>query len=134
MIAFDTNVLIYAFDQDSPAKQRRATDLIRFTSDGVILWQVACEFVAASGKLAGRGFSPESAWVNLSRFLELWPLLLPGPNVLGRAREMHMELQWSFWDSLIVAACVEAGVERLYSEDLPGRAAPSGLEIVNPFA
>jgi predicted nucleic acid-binding protein len=35
---------------------------------------------------------------------------------------------------MIVAACQEAGVARLYSEDLPGSTPPDGLEIVNPFA
>jgi predicted nucleic acid-binding protein len=34
---------------------------------------------------------------------------------------------------MIYAACQEAGVTRLYSEDLPG-AAIQGLSIVNPFA
>jgi predicted nucleic acid-binding protein len=35
---------------------------------------------------------------------------------------------------MIVAACVECGATRLYSEDLPGRDPPHPLEIVNPFA
>jgi predicted nucleic acid-binding protein len=35
---------------------------------------------------------------------------------------------------MIVAACLEAGVTRLYSEYLPGHAVPGELEIVNPFA
>jgi len=33
---------------------------------------------------------------------------------------------------MIIAACLECGVTRLYSEDLPGRAI-RGLEVVNPF-
>jgi hypothetical protein len=39
----------------------------------------------------------------------------------------------SFRDAKIVAVCLECGVTRLYSEDLPGRAPPGPLEIVNPF-
>jgi predicted nucleic acid-binding protein len=35
---------------------------------------------------------------------------------------------------MIVAACLECGVTRLYSEDLPGRPVPAPLEIINPFA
>ena len=45
-----------------------------------------------------------------------------------------LDQQWSYWDALLVAASMEAGVTRLYSEDLPGRQPPPGLEIVNPFA
>jgi predicted nucleic acid-binding protein len=51
MIALDTNVLIYACDKSDPARQQIALDLVANTTDGVILWQVACEFVAASRKL-----------------------------------------------------------------------------------
>jgi predicted nucleic acid-binding protein len=35
---------------------------------------------------------------------------------------------------MLVSACIEAGVSRLYSEDLPGRTKIEGLDIVNPFA
>jgi predicted nucleic acid-binding protein len=34
---------------------------------------------------------------------------------------------------MIVAACIECGVTRLYSEDLPGRTVRWPLEIANPF-
>ena len=34
---------------------------------------------------------------------------------------------------MIVAACLESGVTRLYSEDVPGQTVREPLEIVNPF-
>ena len=40
----------------------------------------------------------------------------------------------SFWDALIVAACVENGVTRLYSEDFDAStSALTGVLIINPF-
>ena len=39
----------------------------------------------------------------------------------------------SFWDALILAACAEAGVETLYSEDVPGLRMRGALHVVNPF-
>jgi len=36
-------------------------------------------------------------------------------------------------DAMILAACVEAGVEIFYSEDVPGFDDFQGLQIVNPF-
>ena len=39
----------------------------------------------------------------------------------------------SFWDSLIVAACLNAGVERLYTEDFDAYPRIGALEIVSPF-
>jgi predicted nucleic acid-binding protein len=56
MIALDTNVLIYACDKADPARQATALELISNAMDGVIPWQVACEFIAASRKLERQGF------------------------------------------------------------------------------
>ena len=58
---------------------------------------------------------------------------LPAEGALDRARILHVEDGWSSWDAMIVAACLECGVTRLYSEDLPGRVVRWPLEIVNPF-
>ena len=66
MIAVDTNVLIYACDQADPRRQQIALDLITNTSDGVLLWQVACEFLSASRKLSKQGFTPAHAWNRLA--------------------------------------------------------------------
>lgn len=132
MIALDTNVLIYACDRSSPERQKRASELIDRATDGVLLWQVACEFVAASRKLSGQGFTASDAWSRLADFQALFPLVQPGLGVLQRAREFHLSRGVSFWDAMILAACVEAGVEILYSEDIPGLAL-SSPKVVNPF-
>jgi hypothetical protein len=52
MIAVDTNVLIYACDQADPRRQTIAFDLVTNAQDGVLLWQVACEFLSASRGIA----------------------------------------------------------------------------------
>lgn len=134
MIALDTNVLLYSCDQADRRRQRKALELVSGTVEGVLLWQVACEFVAASRKLSAQGFTADHAWDRLAEFLALFPLKLPTPGVLGRAQLLHARNGWSFWDAMIVAACRECGVTRLYSEDLPGRRVTEGLEIINPFA
>jgi predicted nucleic acid-binding protein len=134
MVALDTNVLIYCCDERDPRRQRIALDLVAETTEGVLPWQVACEFIAASRKLADQGFTAAQAWQRLAEFLGLFPLLMPTPAVLERARSLHIEQQWAFWDATLVSACIESGVTRLYSEDLPGRAKIASLEIVSPFA
>lgn len=60
MIAFDTNVLIYSCDHSNLLRQRRAFELLAATEDGVLLWQVAVEFVAASRKLASQGLHQQT--------------------------------------------------------------------------
>ena len=131
MNAIDTNVLLYACDKSDA--RRHARSIIEQTHGGVIPWQVAAEFVAAARRMEQRGFTREIAWAQMDGFLRVYRLVLPTPAVLHHARRLHIE-QWSFWDAMIVAACLEAGVTRLYSEDLPGHVPPQPLEIVNPFA
>lgn len=100
----------------------------------VLLWQAACEFIAASRKLTQQGFSTTEAWDQLSYYLEAFPLILPSKAVLDRARLLHTDGQWSFWDAMLVSECIDARISTLDSEDLPGRQPPGELHIVNPFA
>ena len=98
MIALDTNVLIYACDKADPARQQIALDLISSDPDAVILWQVACEFIAASRKLAPQGFTAADAWERLGDFLAICPLMVPtGAAILDRAKKLHLTQNVSFW-------------------------------------
>ncbi len=133
MIAVDTNVLIYACDQADLRRQTIALDLIATSGDGVLLWQVACEFLSASRKLSKQGFTATHAWNRLAEFRNLLPLVLPTDDNLALAKDLHLERGASLWDALILAACVDAGVEILYSEDVPGFDNFHGLRVVNPF-
>jgi predicted nucleic acid-binding protein len=134
MNAVDTNVLIYACDQTDVRRQRLALNLITTTPDCVLLWQVACEFIAASRKLTKQGFTSAQAWDRLTEFRGFMPLVNPTAAILSRAQDLHVSRNVSFWDALILAACAESGVETLYSEDLPGMNDLGALRIVNPFA
>ena len=133
MIGIDTNVLIYACDQANPRRQQIALDLITSTEDGVLLWQVACEFISASRKLSKQGFTSIHAWNRLAEFRELLSLVLPSEAILDRAKGLQLTRGASFWDTLILAACAEAGVEIFYSEDLPGFDDYEGVRVINPF-
>lgn len=134
MIALDTNVLIYCCDKRVLRRQQTALELVAATTDAVLPWQVAREFIAATRKLANQGFTPAHAWQRLAEFLALFPLIQPTAAILERARGLHLQQRWAFWDAMLVSACIETGVSRLYSEDLPGRTRIEGLDIVNPFA
>ena len=55
---------IYTGGVLKPTRERQqiALDLITNTEDGVLLWQIACEFVSASRKLSKQGFTSTHAW------------------------------------------------------------------------
>jgi predicted nucleic acid-binding protein len=65
MNAVDTNVLIYVQDPRDPIKQAKATAIIRNLPDGVLLWQVANEYIAASRKLEPFGYNRAQAYQDL---------------------------------------------------------------------
>ena len=67
MNAVDTNVLIYTFDPRDPVKQQKARHLTTNLASSALLWQVACEFIAASRKLAPFGFTQAQAWREIER-------------------------------------------------------------------
>jgi predicted nucleic acid-binding protein len=98
MIAVDTNVLIYACDQSDTRRQTIALDLIAASTGGVLLWQVACEFLAASRKLSKQGFTATQAWNRLAEFQDLLPLVLPSAGNLAHARALHIEHGVSLWE------------------------------------
>lgn len=133
MTGFDTNILIYSCNLADARRQQRALELLASTRDGVLLWQVAAEFVAASRKLSPQGFTPAHAWARLREFIDVLPLITPSAKVLEHAQELHIDQGISFWDAMIIGACLECGVHTLYSEDLPGRLVQARLQIVNPF-
>ncbi|HMV49821.1 MAG TPA: PIN domain-containing protein [Blastocatellia bacterium] len=134
MNAVDTNILIYAHDPRDPIKQNRAVELIDTLSNGVLLWQVACEYVAASRKLAAYGLNQQQVFTDLNRLRRKWTLAISNWAVLDRAETLMSSGNLSFWDALIVAACVENKVTQLYSEDFDAStSALTGVAIINPF-
>jgi hypothetical protein len=67
MNAVDTNVLLYVHDPRDLDKQATAAALLESLTDGVLLWQVACEYIAASRKLQPFGYSFTQAWEDINR-------------------------------------------------------------------
>ncbi len=133
MNAVDTNVLIYARDPRDSAKQGTAISLLANLDDGVLLWQVACEYIAASRKLEQFGYDQTQALADLADMREAWKTILPSWSVLDKAESLLTHYHLSFWDALIVAAYLEGGVTRLHSEDFDDSMRAEGLEVVNPF-
>jgi predicted nucleic acid-binding protein len=132
MNAVDTNILIYVNDPRDAAKQHIATSLVAELADGVLLWQVASEYLAASRKLEPLGYDKTQAYQYIRDLQQVWYTALPTWSILNRAENLINRFSLSHWDSMIVAACLEINVQTLYSEDF-GYSNIDGLAIVNPF-
>jgi predicted nucleic acid-binding protein len=134
MNAVDTNVLIYARDPRDAVKWHKARELAHKLPDGALLWQVGCEFIAASRKLTSIGYTQAQAWREFEQLRALWELILPSEKVFTLAEQLTSAHNLSFWDAMIVAACVEGGITRFYTEDFDESVSKiTGVEIVNPF-
>lgn len=132
MNAVDTNILIYVNDPRDPAKQTIAASLVSALTDGVLIWQVACEYLAASRKLEPLGYDRAQAYQYIRDLQQVWYSALPSWTVIDRAEELMSRFSLSHWDSMVVAACLEVDVQTLYTEDF-GYSVIDGLKIVNPF-
>ena len=133
MNAVDTNVLIYVHDPRDSVKQEAADALVQSLVDGVLLWQVACEFIAASRKLEPLGFNRDRAYQEIRRLQRLWTTKLPSWPIINKAEKLLSDYSLSYWDAMIIAASLEGGVTCLYSEDFDSYSKIEGLALVNPF-
>ena len=87
----------------------------------------------ASRKLEPFGFSYARAAEELRDLQKVWSTILPAWKMLDRLTGLRSDYCLSIWDGLLVAACLEAGVQRLFTEDFDAYARIETLEIVNPF-
>ena len=138
MNAVDTNVFVYFFDDEEPAKQAKATELldrlVQPPSETVLLWQVAGESLSCLRRWDSAGKrSDADVDADIQDILAMFPLAFPTKEVILRALHLHSRYSLSHWDGMLVAACIEAGVDTLYSEDLDDGATYDSVEIVNPF-
>ncbi len=94
---------------------------------------MACEYQSASRKLEPFGYSRAAAWADIRDLRRAWTLVLPAWGLVDRVEALQSSYSLSFWDAMVIAASLEGGVDRLYSEDFSAYPRVDGLEIVNPF-
>lgn len=136
MNAVDTNVFIYALDAANPVKGEQAVRLLAGlqTTDTALPWQVACEVGAVIARWMKNGVMDSTGYAAISAVHRRFPLVIPGAGVLDLGMTIHRELRVSYWDAMLIAACADVGISRLYSEDVKSAPRIAGVEIVNPFS
>jgi predicted nucleic acid-binding protein len=131
----DTNVFLYEDTLTAPAKQAIATRLIdhAFVSGkGVISFQIVQEYFSVAFRL----FQPRMSFAEAQRKLDaLAPLLAvhSSRSLYHRALDLSHRYSLSWYDSLIVAAALEADCRIFYTEDLQHGQKFDNLHVQNPF-
>jgi predicted nucleic acid-binding protein len=138
MNAIDTNVLVYALDRNEPIKRQKARDLLRqlhFSQTlAVIPWQVAGEFLRWLRFCQQKGqISEVLVELYLRHFIAFFPLRFPNRAALDRAIDLFSRFSLSHWDSMLLGACAESGVTKLYTEDMGSPRVIDTIQLVNPF-
>jgi predicted nucleic acid-binding protein len=131
----DTNILVYAFDQHEPHKQRKAQELI---IDGIeqenlsLSVQVLGEFFNVITRHISQPMTPDEAREIIGA-MSILPVQEIDLTLVNRAIDTHKTYQISYWNALIVSAAERAGCTVILSEDLGDGQAYHDIVVRNPF-
>ena len=129
-IFFDTNTLLYLLSSDNKKADWVSKNL---QQHNVISVQVLNEFTSASLRKI------KISNTELDEFLDLFTSIFNVRSLDIDTFETGLMVSrrygYQHYDSMIIAAALQAGCERLYSEDMQHRQViDKRLQIVNPFA
>lgn len=139
-VFFDTNVLVYCTDQQSPAKQATALALVEKHSaagQAVVSTQVLMELYNV---LINKQKVPAHLAAQLVDDYAQWPVvdsdLALVQNAITRSTRT-LEQRLSIWDAMVVEAANRCGADTLPSEDMSHGVAYGfgnrAVVVVNPF-
>ena len=130
----DSNVFVYLIDPDTTKRVRARAIVERaLSTNGTVSFQVVQETLNAVLRKVPVPITDADAHDLLEKTLRpLWKVM---PSVVLYRRALHVRGRYgyAFYDSLIIAAALEAGCERLLTEDMQDGQQIEGLRIVNPF-
>ncbi len=132
---FDTNVLVYLFDTDSPGKQARAREVLEASLErgvAVVSTQVLQEFFVTVTRKLARPLPAAEAESALRRLMEL-PVVQVDLDLILTAAVSARRDRISFWDALILATASAADCGEVLSEDLQHGRSFGRVRVVNPF-
>ena len=132
-VFIDTNILVYAHDNQAGDKHHIASHLImelwELPRRAVISVQVLQELYVT---LLRKKIALKTAREIIEDYL-LWEVVNNTKNLLMEAIYRQQRWKLSFWDSMIVTAAKQAGVVQLWSEDFNVGQNIDGIVMVNPL-
>lgn len=128
-IFFDTNTLLYLFSSDTNKADWISKNIQK---SNVISVQVLNEFTSASLKKIKISTKELDEFLGL--FLEIFTIKPLNVETFNSGLRISRRYGYHQYDSMIIAAAIQAGCQRLYSEDLQHKQViDKKLQIVNPF-
>lgn len=131
----DTNVLVYAHDEDGAWKRERALQCLANLwerGDGRLSTRVLQELIVNVTQKIKQPLA-RSAAREVVRTYAPWVKSAITPGTVIRASEISEAWQTSFWDGMILAAAEQDGAAEILSEDLNPGQVIAGVRIRNPL-
>lgn len=133
---FDSNVFVCLFDETDAAKHAVARGLVADAlaqGTGIVSFQVVQEVLSVlTRKLKVIARAEDAESFMQQTLVPLWQVQ-PSPELYASALGIQQRQGFSFYDSLVVAAALQAGCGRLFSEDLQHGQRIGRLRVENPF-
>jgi predicted nucleic acid-binding protein len=129
-IFIDTNIFLYAFSDKDSRKQATAKEIVLDKS--TISVQVINE--TSNNLIKKLGLDENSIKYFIQSAYMRYQVVNFSRNIFIKASDIRMRYQYSYYDSLIIAAALESQCTLLYSEDMHNaQVIDDILTIINPF-
>jgi predicted nucleic acid-binding protein len=132
IVFLDTNVLVYLFDEDEPAKRAIARTLFRDYPEFRLSTQVLQEFYVAVTRKLARPMLPQQALRAVETFLA-YPVAVISADLVAMGIRRSIDSRLSFWDALIVETARAEKAAILVTEDLQDGWQVGSMRVWNPF-
>lgn len=134
MITADTNVLVYLWDHDAPAKMEVARLVVSVLAERS--GRLGLQVIGETQNVLRRKLRqpPWEAAQNARNLLVAFDSFVASEANASEALALMATGRLSYWDALLVTAARDAGCRTMLSEDMHDGARFGDLEIVNPFA
>lgn len=139
LILIDSNVLVYAYDETDEQRHNIAQKLLqkcwsRETTYAISTQNLA-EFFTVITKKVSKPLPIETTEQIIDDIIAFshWKILNYDAQTLQKAMQLYKKTKHHFWDALIVATMLEAGIFRIYTENDADFKQFEEVIVINPF-
>ncbi len=132
----DTNIFVYQYDLSDPRKTDKAWELItdlQASGRGVISYQVIQEFTHVMLKKLKPSMKIEECEDIILQAMSPMLRVQSSLELFQSALSIKQQTGYQWYDSLMLAAALQAKCSTFYSEDLQHQGLIRGMKIINPF-
>jgi predicted nucleic acid-binding protein len=136
-ILIDTNVLLYAYDENDATRQTRALNVLQRleeTARGRLSVQCLAEFFTVSTRKLLPPLTPAEALEQVELLTRTFPVLDLTQSIILEAARGVRDHQLAYWDAQLWASAKLNQVPVMFSEDFNVGQLLEGVLFVNPFA